>query len=177
MGTGKTVQVLALLSALLEKTGTYSDANVLRQRRKLASDWSVEQELAKTRALEGGQVLQEPTRPLPDHLPSWAPVLILAPSSILDNWITDSKTWGHFAMVLYQSADQYSGINEIRTGAAEILLVSHKLFEMASHFGQLSEIPWKLVIVGTHVSVGSLPLLQCRELTEYNSFLQTSIIS
>ena len=150
MGTGKTVQVIALLSALLEKTGTYADAKELRRRRKLANEWTVEQELAETRALEQGQIFRVTERPLPQHLPSWGPVLILAPSSILDNWITDSKTWGHFAMVLYQSSDQYSGINEIRTGASEILLVSHKLFEMEGHFAALCEIPWKLVIVDEH---------------------------
>ena len=150
MGTGKTVQVIALLSALLEKTGTCADALELRRRRKLANAWTVEQELAETRALEQGQIYRGTERPLPQYLPSWAPVLILAPSSILDNWITDSRTWGHFAIVLYQSADQYSGINEIRTGASEILLVSHKLFEMEGHFALLSEIPWKLVIVDEH---------------------------
>lgn len=147
---GKTVQVLSLLSALLEKTGTYHDAKVLRTRRKLADEWTSAQELAKTRALEQGVIYEESQVPVPQHLPAWAPVLILAPSSILDNWRTDSKTWGYFQMSIYEGRDSYGGLMQVRTGASEILLVSHKLFEMEAHFAELRELAWKLVIVDEH---------------------------
>ena len=53
-------------------------------------------------------------------------------------------------MAIYESRDQYSGVNEVKTGASEILLVSHKLFEMDGHFETLSEIPWKVVVVDEH---------------------------
>ena len=151
MGTGKTVQVLALLSALLHKSGTNRDLKELKKRRKIANDWTAEEERRRNQALEQGDIYREAdAAPVPQHLPSWAPVLILAPSSILDNWITDSNTWGHFQMVIYHSKDDYAGINEIRNGASEILLVSHKLFEMEGHFAVLNKIAWKLVVVDEH---------------------------
>lgn len=100
--------------------------------------------------MDQGQLFQGEQAPVPQHLPAWAPVLILAPSSILDNWRTDSKTWGYFAMSIYESRDKYSGLNDIRTGASEILLVSHKVFEMEAHFKVLSEISWRLVVVDEH---------------------------
>lgn len=150
MGTGKTVQVIALLSALLEKTGTYADSKVLGERRKLANEWIVEQELAKSRALEQGKIFRGTGAPTPSHLPPWAPVLIFAPASILDNWITDSDTWGHFAVSIYQGKDQYSGLNDIRAGSCEILLASHTSLEKDNHCSALMEIAWKLVIVDEH---------------------------
>lgn len=116
----------------------------------MADEWTAAQELARARAMEQGELYDESLVPVPHHLPAWAPVLILAPSSILDNWRTDSKTWGHFKMAIYESRDKYSGLMEVRTGASEILLVSHKLFEMEGHFKELSEIHWKLVIVDEH---------------------------
>ena len=148
--TGKTVQVLSLLSALLEKTGTNADAKELRRRRNLANEWTVEQELAKARAVEQGEIYDESQVPVPQHLPAWAPVMIIAPSSILDNWRTDSKTWGHFQMSIYESRNKYSGLMEVRIGASEILLVSHKLFEMEGHFKEICELRWKLIIVDEH---------------------------
>jgi SNF2 family DNA or RNA helicase len=151
MGLGKTVQMLALLSALLLKTGTHNDYVELKRRRQLAHEWVADEESRRNRMLEQGRVWHATdASQKPELLPSWAPVLILAPSSILDNWIGDGKTWGHFQMTIYQSKDDYSGINEIRNGACEILLVSHKLFEMENHFAVLNEIPWKLVVVDEH---------------------------
>lgn len=153
MGVGKTVQVLALISAFLEKKGNHEDKLELQRRRKAADKWRADEDLARDRALQQGQAFVEAKAIIPEHLPVWAPVLILAPSAILDNWVGDSKTWGYFQMSNYFSEDQYAGVMNIRTGASEILLVSHKLFEMENHFNTLNEIPWKLVIVDEHHKV------------------------
>jgi SNF2 family DNA or RNA helicase len=151
MGTGKTVQVLALLSALLKKSGTDRDKKELYKRKKLANEWTSKEEIRHTELLQQGIAYRESDAPpLPNYLPSWAPVLILAPSSILNNWITDGDRWGYFAMNDYVAKNDYTGVDHIRTGASEVLLVSHKLFEMENHFAALNKIPWKLVIVDEH---------------------------
>jgi SNF2 family DNA or RNA helicase len=151
MGTGKTVQVLALLAALLEKTGTKADWVELERRRKIAYNVTRKLQMARDEALQQGQMYEESkSEATQQQLPGWAPILILAPSSILDNWITDAKTWGYFEIVLFQSADGYAGVDAIRSGAAEVLLCSHTVLQNANHLHTLSQIPWKLVVIDEH---------------------------
>jgi SNF2 family DNA or RNA helicase len=151
MGTGKTVQVLGLLAALLEKTGNQLDWVELQRRQKIAYNATRQLQLAREEALQQGQMYEEnKLEVVQQQLPDWAPILILAPSSILDNWIHDAKTWGYFEIVLYQSSDSYAGVDAIRSGAAEVLLVSHTVLQNANHIHTLSQIPWKLVVIDEH---------------------------
>ena len=53
-------------------------------------------------------------------------------------------------MTVYKGSDKYAGIDQVRSGATEILVASHTVLGNEKHFNNLRKIPWKLVIVDEH---------------------------
>lgn len=147
MGLGKTVQVIALAAALLEKTGTGQDMIELTRRKRMASEHAAHANRAQQEAFAQGHVsVNRSSRYIAEGLPQWAPILICCPPSILQNWIGDFDMWGYFGVSVYQGDNRHQSLEKIRYGEAEILLSSKSLFVQESDFSALLEIPWKIAI-------------------------------
>jgi len=148
MGLGKTIQVIALLSALLEKTGNDEDEDTIAYREKAAKNAMIGAQRMKDNAIAAGQVIAGETITLPDGLqPSWAPILIMVPPTLISNWLKDMSTWGFFSVAVYRGSRKEQSIARIKFGMAEILLCPVSMFQQDSDFITISEMKWKLVIV------------------------------
>lgn len=142
----------ALLAALLEKKGTGDDAIALRRRVELANDITKKQEDTRTEALLHGRCLIQSSISASYKtlgLQNWAPVLIIAPPSILDQWKSELAIWGHFSIAEYYKGPscQENAIKRIMHGEAEIMLCPHSLFQIERHLSIFVDIPWKLLVV------------------------------
>ena len=146
---GKTVQVISLLAALLEKRGTGADLSELHRRKKLAHQIQQKARVEQQAALDRGVVwLGNDDQDIASQvgIPEWAPILIVVPPSIVNNWVTDSKTWGHFGVEGFGSGRD-DALTRVTTGESEILLCPNSLFTRKEHFASLFQIHWKVVVV------------------------------
>jgi SNF2 family DNA or RNA helicase len=148
---GKTVQIVSLLAALFHKTGTGLDLLQIQHRRKVAAARSVEITSEKDAALLAGRVWKESTagNAVEAGLSQWAPVLIVVPPSIIQNWVHDFSIWGHFSIAVYQGSQsgREKALESIRLGVAEVMICAKSLFTQPSAFSDLYQIKWKLIIV------------------------------
>ena len=145
MGCGKTVQIISLLAALLGKTGTGKDLIDIQQRRRAVAIRADQVDAERERALLEGRVW---TESVPENLLSpWAPVLIIVPPSIVQNWRTDFETWGHFSIVCYESSQRERAVEAIKHGAAEVMVCKKSLFMQEVDIKMLSKIHWRVIVV------------------------------
>jgi DNA excision repair protein ERCC-6-like 2 len=105
-------------------------------------------EEANQQALESGDLY----RPVAESTDTsmeleWGPVLILAPSSVLDAWVTAFKVWGYFSVALYQKDARKDILENIKLGSVEILVAGHSRIQSDESATALCKIPWKLVII------------------------------
>lgn len=155
MGLGKTVQVIGLLSALLKKKGDGSDLVELIRRKNIARKTLTDFQNFRDDALEQGNVpaMESAQEHLlrRNTLPDWAPILIIAPNSVLKNWVNDFATWGHFSVVEYRGENKESALEQIQLGGAEILLMGKSVTTSEGSFGAIlnlkGNVRWKLIIV------------------------------
>ena len=145
------MQVISLLAALLEKSGTGADLSELRRRKRLARHFRQEARDEQEAALDRGVVYTGSGDNDKDivskiGIPEWAPILIIAPPSIINNWVTASKAWGHFGLEDFASGRD-NALTRITTGESEILLCPNSLFIRKDHFESLFQIRWKVVVV------------------------------
>jgi len=150
MGLGKTVQVIGLLSALFEKTGTGIDLlmihrrnNTIMQQRERAIR---EEEKAN---LEGRLYIPKKLDAKSLDLPSWYPVLIIVPPSVVENWKNEFERFSNFAVAIFSGkrAERNRALDKLRDGRAEVLIAAKSLFQEKSGAKDLNEISWKLVII------------------------------
>ena len=148
MGLGKTVEAVALISALLEKKGTGEDLLELHRRRKTVDAWAAQMEISKREALRNGQILTVSNEEIAQDLdlPRWAPILILVPPSIVPNWINDFNSWGHFGIELYEKGRERA-LDRIKQGYSEILICRKSVFMKRADFKEISSVRWKMVVV------------------------------
>lgn len=102
---GKTLQVISLLAALFEKTGSALDQKQLHLRRRVVDERKKERDddLIACRNMlqrqrQGRLEYSEGDEEL--GLSSWVPVLVCVPPSVIDNWQREFETFGHFRYVL-----------------------------------------------------------------------------
>lgn len=107
MGMGKTVQVAALLLAMLNKTGfTDVDQRLVRLKKKhnilnpTALFTAARDALSRADAPSSESITREST----DKYFNALPVLIVCPASVVDNWIRELTLWGVFALATCRSA-------------------------------------------------------------------------
>lgn len=146
---GKTVQIISLLSALFHKTGTGLDLQRIQRRQKAAAARAVGVAREKETALLEGRVWKESRAgdSVDPDLAQWAPVLIVVPVSIIQNWTNDFDMWGHFSIAVYHGTGRVRALESIQRGVAEVLICAKSLFTLPSDFQAISTVPFKLIIV------------------------------
>jgi hypothetical protein len=93
----QTVQTISLLAALFGKSGTGADVAELKRRETFVRERLTKIQHERDEALRNGRVdlKNHDTLGLPD-LPNWCPVLIIAPSPVLKQWVDDCRS-GHIS--------------------------------------------------------------------------------
>jgi SNF2 family DNA or RNA helicase len=142
-----------LLAALFQKTGTGLDLVELGRRKTIVEQKMAETQREKEQALSRGRLYRNPTQSVDCWrelaLPKWAPVLIIAPNSVVTNWEEDFKTWAHFSVAVYQSTERDSALERIENGMAEVLVCGQSMIQGMKTFQALNsaKVRWKIVIV------------------------------
>jgi SNF2 family DNA or RNA helicase len=147
MGLGKTVQIIALLASLLEKTGTGKDAIELNRRRRLIAAKRRELNVARDEALLFNGVNVALTGKVEVEglaLPERAPILIIVPPSVVANWMKEFKTWGYFGVGSYH-VERQEALNSVKDGTNEVLVCGASLF--LGDFDEIASVKWKLIVV------------------------------
>jgi DNA excision repair protein ERCC-6-like 2 len=153
MGLGKSLQLIALLTALLGKSGTGRDEVVLKKRehelrsvQKDLDSWE-ESALLGQRGFGAGKChLADQKKKL--QLPDIMPILLIVPVAVIDNWDYEFTIWGHFRVAVYRGGSiRYEALKSIELGSSEVLLCGHSLFSAENDYELIEKIPWKLVVV------------------------------
>jgi SNF2 family DNA or RNA helicase len=147
MGLGKTVQIIALLACLLQKTGTGKDAIKLNRRRHLIAAKRRELNAARDKALLYDGVNVAPTDKVEVEglaLPQRAPILVIVPPSVVANWMKEFETWGYFGVGSYYGERQHA-LDRVNDGTHEVLVCGASLF--LGNFDDIASVKWKLIVV------------------------------
>ena len=147
MGLGKTVQMISLIAALLKKTGTGLDQLEIKQHSNKVKKVLRAREESKHQALLTGFGIKNESELETPEPPMFTPILIIAPSSVVENWQNEFKTWGHFNVGIYSGSNREKALERIKNGLDFILIAGKSLFTRAGDFDQLALVEWKLLIV------------------------------
>lgn len=137
---------------MFRKTGTGLDLLELSRRKKIVEARIARIQSEKEKALMAGNAFIEKK----DEdvlkeigLPAWSPVLIVAPNSVITNWVDDFKTWAHFSVAVYGGAEREAALESVENGVAEVLVCGHSMIGSSKHFQALkaAKVQWKVVIV------------------------------
>jgi hypothetical protein len=102
--TGKTIQVISFLAAIMHRTGDASDEG---RRRALVSKL---QDRLKPRKHTSSPTLSQ-LPPADAHGPT---CLIIAPVTLVDNWARELETWGWFEWAKYTSSTSRGDRDDVR---------------------------------------------------------------
>ena len=120
MGLGKTVQVIAFLTAAFGKTGDERDAKRMRKMRQF-----------RQRAGE--------------H--RWYPkVLVVCPSSLIRNWVSELQTWGWWTVYVYHGSkdDKEVALRAATKGSLEIMITNYETYRV--RHADVNMVEWDCVI-------------------------------
>ncbi|OEU22565.1 SNF2_N-domain-containing protein, partial [Fragilariopsis cylindrus CCMP1102] len=131
MGCGKTVQIIGLLCALFNKTGTKKDL----------------QDIPICNGEIVGENIDEWKETL--SISPWHPVMIVVPPSILEVWERAFDEFSHFSVSMYSGTieKRTEAIKSVLYGKSDILLVPKSAFQGEDHYSKLEKVRWKLVII------------------------------
>lgn len=59
------------------------------------------------------------------------PILIIAPSSVLDNWSREFQTWGSFNVCMYSEKLKSGAVEGVLSGRYEVMLISFDTYRSA----------------------------------------------
>jgi SNF2 family DNA or RNA helicase len=176
---GKTVQVIALMAALLEKKGSGEDRLELDRREEIGRRNRQRIQDERDYAVRNGRLPPQDFSQLDLEFikkPAWAPILLLVPTNIVDHWKSDINLWGHFAVSIYRSggAKLTPLIESIQMGISEILLCSTSMFQQKATLVGLKQVEWKLIIIDELHFAKSKKTLLSKNLRELKGSLQDS---
>ena len=114
--------------------------------------------------------------------PEWAPILVIVPPSVIDNWKNEFEAWGHFEVCTYQGSRREKALQKVKEGISEVLVVGKSL--AMTYASKLMEVPWKLIVVDeVHaykvcLSLETTPLYCCTiyRSSHFYSFITRRII-
>ena len=139
MGLGKTCQVISFLSAIMDKTG---DARLDRSIPEL----SPLEELELLGEFEFTKLVLDKDAAVEPNYDKPYPILIVCPSSLIDNWGNEFDKWGTFrAVKLVGSAKKLDeGLEKILHGKAEVAIASYERVRI--NVEKFEVIPWHAAI-------------------------------
>jgi len=115
MGMGKTIQVIALMLVIFRKHGDSRDLRENRRRRELKSGAGYP-----------------------------PPCLVVAPSSVVANWGSELRTWGHFMFTCCHSKESVEqALEELHKGHLEVLVIGYS--QMTINVSGLASVTWSAV--------------------------------
>ncbi|XP_074560685.1 LOW QUALITY PROTEIN: switch 2-like, partial [Curcuma longa] len=79
------------------------------------------------------------------HAVGKGPILIICPTSIIQNWENELSEWGDFSVSVYHGPNRELILEKLKTHGTEILVTSFDTFRI--HDKILCEVPWNIVIV------------------------------
>ncbi|KAG6329677.1 hypothetical protein ID866_9411, partial [Astraeus odoratus] len=123
--------VISFLSAIMKKHG--DDRDVDRRRNHVSE------------LQDGPEWTQKRTLPPANAL--WPTCLVIAPSSVVQNWEREFRTWGYFEVGLYVGTpDQREGVlTDFKMGRLDVVITS---FDLARRdIALLDDLAWSAVIV------------------------------
>lgn len=80
-------------------------------------------------------------------LPKWCPILIVAPTGVVPDWVKTFTKWGHFAVVIYEGPSRDIALDSVKTGLAEVMVCPRSMFERKDQFDQILQCKWKIAII------------------------------
>jgi DNA excision repair protein ERCC-6-like 2 len=137
---------------LFRKSGNGSDLVEINRRKKLVAERNTRIRLEKDNALRDGRIVwkSHDAIELPElHLPHWSPVLLVAPSSVVTNWVEEFKTFGWFSVAVYAGASREAALQSVVDGTTEVLVCAHSRIQDDAPFHLLKDanVKWKAIIV------------------------------
>lgn len=143
------MQVIALLCALFNKTGTNIDLKKVNTQKRLARRHMEDLRRARQLAESRCEIVKDSDYAMKGdiELSPWSPVLMIAPPTIVEVWKKSFAVFSHFSVVEYVSKTKAAALETIKSGGADVMLLPKSKFQEDSHFGDINEIPWKLVII------------------------------
>ena len=113
MGLGKTVQVAAFLTVAFGKTGDERDRKRMRKMRR------------------------NPNKP-------WYPrILIICPSSLIENWKNELARWGFWHVDKYHGLDKESVLQSVISGRLEVVITTYQTYRNSKD--ELNLVMWEYV--------------------------------
>ncbi|KAG7668690.1 hypothetical protein KSW81_005448 [Nannochloris sp. 'desiccata'] len=149
MGLGKTLQTIAFLSAILGKSGDPridKDSPKLPQFERLkhnsiAATTTTTYEDTHTTNSDGIDLSDDAFEP--DYTYG-APILIICPTSLIDNWAAEFTKWGTFRVSKLRSNTIDTGVASLLNGNSEVGITSYGGIRNNSE--KFSKIPWHVVV-------------------------------
>lgn len=102
MGLGKTIQVIAFLTAMFGKSGDERDGKRMRKMRRYAKDrW-------------------------------YPRVLVICPGTLMSNWQKELETWGWWHVEVYHGPNKDDALAAAQAGMLEIMITTYSTYRLKS---------------------------------------------
>ena len=73
----------------------------MKKRRKLIAQKLRQERHEQERALRNGLVTVSSCHIAGLFMSKWAPILVIVPASVIENWMNEFNAWGHFGVIAF----------------------------------------------------------------------------